>query len=913
MVRRMTIVLSFLALLACAAPQDRDEAVPVLLRNLGSDDPAVRDAATKDLARRGTAVEKALREAAKSPEAEVRRRTTHLLYRLELVRTLPPTLTALDPGLLDRLWNGDDRSWTASFLALFEEEGDGEVRSRDVKAEHLEPLALRAFAGAADAEERDKVLAIAADYLLRSPAPVLKALALDPAQNFQPRVQALSTLGNLGAENAREVVLELLGRSDDVLRMQAIEEAARLKLAEAVPPLRSILQDARDRHRFHAAQALARLGKDEAIPLLVEELVGANSGEAAAALTALGSPAAVPAIGNAFRNAPSPEAERVLVALGFMGAAKPLIVLLDHPAIAVRSLAASVLGVVRDPGASGRLAELVRKDGSPGVRRAAFDALARIEIATARSMIPQLLKDDSADLRASAVRLLEREPTPESLGLASSALRDGDAEVRAAAVLAMGSLSGPAERERLLPLLKDPAPSVAAAACAVLAAWGARETSELLTALVGSTDDRLSEWMIAGLEKLQPKGAVDAARRILTAPETPAPRRRNAIRALAAAAGPDATARLEALLDHEDATVRAAAVEELTVRDARGSARKVTSLLRPDADAGVVSAVLEYLRRCRVREAAPAILSVAPGLDAHLEKEAMVTAGFLADAAAEKELLRLVQDAPSSDLADAVAIAGLRDSLPRWKKLLEAPDRDLAIEALERLGSRESAPMIRPFLNGRAARTRVLAVHALGRLVGKEAVGDLRPLLSDRSGMVRAAAAEALGRLGAEEAAAGLLRLLEDPSTPARIAAAKALARMGREDGVGVLLREAARGDVLLLELNALRDPADWKRLASNRLPENVVGSVGEAGDRLAALAGLRWQADPASRLRSLARSDSLGIPSNAKLMALDEAWEYLLLNAVYPHDDLLLDGGTVKVVSRADALAFWTRWRASR
>lgn len=84
-------------------------------------------------------------------------------------------------------------------------------------------------------------------------------------------------------------------------------------------------------------------------------------------------------------------------------------------------------------------------------------------------------------------------------------------------------------------------------------------------------------------------------------------------------------------------------------------------------------------------------------------------------------------------------------------------------------------------------------------------------LLTDEHAWVRREASRALATLDAHHAAPDIVKLLVQADSGVRRSVAACLCLMGREDGVSILLEGPPDEDVDCM--NALRSPAEWRRL----------------------------------------------------------------------------------------------------
>ncbi|MBI2892928.1 MAG: HEAT repeat domain-containing protein [Deltaproteobacteria bacterium] len=167
--------------------------------------------------------------------------------------------------------------------------------------------------------------------------------------NLEARRAMLTSLGVLRDPGAIPVLLEMLSRTGDPARPEAVRALGRVGDARAIAPLAALLSD--ERLARAAASALARIGS-AALPRLVALLADGQAGPGAAfGLGELGDERAVPAL------------------ISVLSAASP-----DR-----RTAAAAALGLVGDPRARKALASVAQSDPDPSTRAAALDALELLE------------------------------------------------------------------------------------------------------------------------------------------------------------------------------------------------------------------------------------------------------------------------------------------------------------------------------------------------------------------------------------------------------------------------------------------------------------------------------------------------------------------------------------------------------
>lgn len=212
---------------------------------------------------------------------------------------------------------------------------------------------------------------------------------------------------------------------------------------------------------------------------------------------------------------------------------------------------------------------------------------------------------------------------------------------------------------------------------------------------------------------------------------------------------------------------------------------------------------------------------------------------------------RVEQGLRDDDVAARRQAAGRLHELPATaaRRLvpvaLADPDPEVrlaAVPATRRGASRDSVPLLLPWLTEADRRLRLAAAEVLGTIPDERAVGPLGRTLADPDAEVREAAAVALGMTGRSEAARALLGRLDDAVPRVREAVVDALARLGDPSAVTPLLGK-------------VQDPTLTVR-------RRVVRALGALGDERAASSLLLALQDPDERVRveALAALGRLGV-----------------------------------------------------
>jgi len=221
---------------------------------------------------------------------------------------------------------------------------------------------------------------------------------------------------------------------------------------------------------------------------------------------------------------------------------------------------------------------------------------------------------------------------------------------------------------------------------------------------------------------------------------------------------------VEALLKHEDARVRAQAVQLLGRADPGVYADRLVEMLKDKADWPRIYAAyaLRGLRDPKYRRAVAEMLATMPdhmqATDASVRLGALVTIGALDE----------------GRQYDASVLAALKDDGPEV--------REFAVTQIAKWGDRKYASDLAPLLKDPSDEVRGIAALTLGELKAREYTKEIAPLLKDGNAWARGFAARALAMLEAKESIPDIALLLKDPDPQARGSAAVALGKLGARE-----------------------------------------------------------------------------------------------------------------------------------
>jgi HEAT repeat protein len=422
---------------------------------------------------------------------------------------------------------------------------DAAARSRDLVVSAIERLSE------ADLATRLMLLQFLGLLRVREAAvPMLLAGADEALQQV-----ALASLEAMGGV-AEEAIDEVWGDLGPEARRDACAFFGRSRGARSAERLVSALEDGDPGVRTAAARALGARGVGEALAPLVHRLTRASRDEIEA------------------------EEERGAVADALIAVARSGATLLAERATAllVQALEGAAeparVAIARVIGCIGRSADtavvaLLAKDASPQVRRAAVDALVRLDPGVSVEPLHLAIADESVEVRIAAAAALGESAREEVFADLLRLAQDPDPRVRATAVRALGQrAAGSASPER-----REQAARILSAACAdevpvaLAAVEAAHATGEFLEP-------------VAGLLRSSESDLV-----------------REAVRCLGAHATREALEAVIPLAAHPEWSVRAEAIGVLADR---GVARALPAILRRldlEQDEYVRSVTLRALER----------------------------------------------------------------------------------------------------------------------------------------------------------------------------------------------------------------------------------------------------------------------------------------------------------------------------
>lgn len=304
------------------------------------------------------------------------------------------------------------------------------------------------------------------------------------------RGYVMESLGLLADKRALSVLIDALGESNSVIRLNAAAALLKIKDVRAVHPLMKLLFDEDEDVRTMAAMALGEIGDSRAATELErvlqgwQQLIDQDSGFLAAVAEAIGK-------------------------LSDASSAKALFPLLICQNETVLAKTLMALKRLKAPSAVEAVAPLLR-DQRTAIRRMAVEVLGLSnEPAIINQLVNILRNDHSQEVRAVAARTLGERKATATRSALEDALRD-ELIVRVQAVIAIAQILDKRSMPALLAMMKDAAPEVRFHAVQAVGKFADPKTIKAISALLDDDDDLVRQAVIKALEQLREKGVATA-------------------------------------------------------------------------------------------------------------------------------------------------------------------------------------------------------------------------------------------------------------------------------------------------------------------------------------------------------------------------------------------------------------------
>jgi putative membrane-bound dehydrogenase-like protein len=454
------------------------------------------------------------------------------------------------------------------------------------------------------------------------------------------------------------------------------------------------------------------------------------------------------------------------------------------------------------------------KAGKPAVDQAArmlldekVDPVARrhlvwIENAIDPDYIPLALACESKidDVRAQAIRAIGQGRHQLLATHVTTFLKDPSPAVRLQAVIALGRIGDPNQVTSLLPLLTDPDRYIAFSTRQAIRRCRAGHFSNLASHLRDG-DEKLRAAILATLELVYDKEAVDLLRQVLGTSAAPEAERAKALTELALVARkapewdgkwwgtrptqgkppaktiawestPDILKTIESSLADPSVAVRIAAVSAVRTTDDRAALPAVRERFKVEKEPKVRQEVALALGQMGDKEALPLLIAA------------------LRDPS-NPEGVRSAALSGLETIGGKPAVEALIEALTNKEGSLKEEVQARMVAALGRFKAKEAIPAIADRLSHASAEVRVAAADALGK-IGDAKLGapKVRPALNDKAPEVRKAALNALAALKDVESIPAMIELANDE--PTRYEGTLALAKLPDVRALQVYLRGLA-------------------------------------------------------------------------------------------------------------------------
>ena len=306
-----------------------------------------------------------------------------------------------------------------------------------------------------------------------------------------------------------------------------------------------------------------------------------------------------------------------------------------------------------------------------------------------------------------------------------------------------------------------------------------------------------------------------------------------------------------------------------------------------------------------------------PGEHKKVRIRALDTLRGLRGEGALTELARLSDDRDSEIRRNAVhtlAHLGTRKAILEVLRFLKDGEQEVrfqAVVSLDILQAREAVrDLIRHLAEEKDDTVRKEVANVLAHWGGAEALPELRRLLKDPAYPVRATAALALGNADDRASTAELLLLLKDTHPRVANAAAWSLCRLGAREGVSLWLEAARKFTRPFGALNAVRRPAEWRRLREKTDRFDPKTPRAELQRQLKSALDLRvdLSGTPDFKEDRVWARMALQVKDQPRPVSLLEALELLQEDDTL---DFVLEADRVRFLPLGEAWEFWRGWWA--
>ena len=532
--------------------------------------------------------------------------------------------------------------------------------------------------------------------LVRIGPPAVEALLAATASNNASQVgRALEALGEIGDARALSVATTLSKSRDADIADAALGALGALGSADHFDTLRAWYDRTQGARKARAFRAIAQLGDERGLDLVIAELLGADAERRLIAEQNLGR------FGKAAVDAVSP--------------------LLGSPVASERAAGLRALGSVPHPDARALLTASLSSGGDPELRAAAIRGLALLGDASMRPAIASMWDSRYLSDRQAVAFALGRFAAGEDLETLSLMTEDTSMSVRQAAAEALAAYGVTAQAYlRKLALLGPDGGTAGAAARGLV---GPDAEVEALLPLLGSRHREVRKMVVSALAE---RGEVGRAALVTALQQDEADVRQAAAEVLKRS-GRDLVPVVASQLVAAKAAAQADMLRLLAHHRDERAVEPAAALLRSSPDMVVRRLAVETLAACE----APAVWGPA-----------------VADAL-DKDIAVEVQQAA----ATALGRARWTDAVPALIAQLDTPHRELrrlTVLALGQMRDARALPALSNLYQAKALKTdddpslRENIVESIARIGGEGSVPVLMAAATDRDVRVRYTARDAL-------------------------------------------------------------------------------------------------------------------------------------------------------------------------
>lgn len=588
-------------------------------------------------------------------------------------------------------------------------------------------------------------------------------------------------------------LFELIGSSDEHVRLKAIERAALEPEERSVPLLLKAMRDGDIRLRNMARDLTLKMEPEALLPYL--EVAMRDGGDAdlrnaAMDIYAALSSSSVPELNRLVADADPEIRNFACVLLGNIGDKRgvpALLGALNDEEANVKHAAAEALGKTGDPSAVPCLLEALASEMDWW---SAFPVVAALgELRDERAVYPLLKRLDDEPLRVSIAMALGEIASQSALETMLPLLDEEDEGVKTQALLAVVKI-----QERTL--RESPSEETETAHRRLLERINTSWLRQHLLDLLPESEPEVKRAALVALGWLRESRAVP--RMIDALKEEPLSE--SALEALVSIGLP-ALNNVELSLEHPVGMVRQALVRYLGSIRLPFSGPPLRQMLKDELSIVRAQAALA-LGNLGDIDAADGLIEALGDVNPEVQESAVTALANLNPQIICGKLLPYLNDKSQRYIflaAEALGQLGLDEAInPLSTLLMDERDiiREVAVKSIGLIGGGNSVGPLFTALGDGSPRVRQQAILSLGRVKEKIVLKKLVSLLAEPDDAVKYFAIRALKKQGSAEAALPLLKLLDgSPPRNISVAAADALGATGCGDACGPLLELARSGD----------------------------------------------------------------------------------------------------------------------